>query len=81
MKNLILVLVIAAAAGFGLLNYHFIVFDDGFEIIRKTGVRYENTFVDARGSKKYELVLKPDLVAAGFQDLLSKTSTPGDSKK
>jgi hypothetical protein len=80
MKSVILVLVIAAAAGFGLLNYHFIVFDDTFKILRKTGVRYENTFVDARGSKKYELVLKPDLVAAGFQDLLNKANSPSASE-
>lgn len=71
MKNIFLVLVIAAATAFGLLNYHFIVFDDSFRIIRKTGVRYENTFVDGRGTKKFELAMKPDLVAAGVQDLMN----------
>ena len=81
MKSVIMVLVIAAAAGFGLLNYHFIVFDDDFKILRKTGLRYENTFVDARGSKKYDLALKPDLLAAGLQDLINKTNSSSDSKK
>lgn len=75
MKKLILFLVIAAAVGFGVLNYHFIYFDDGLKIIRKTGVRYKNTFVDARGDKKLELALKPDLIAAGIVDAMNKVES------
>lgn len=72
MKQIILVLVVAGIAGFGLLNYHFILFDKNLKIVKKTGVRYENTFVDARGAKKLELALKPDLVSAGYNDLLEQ---------
>ena len=72
MKKIILMLVIAAAAGYGVLSYHFVLFDKTFKIIKKTGVRYENTFVDARGTKKLELALKPDLIAAGINDVIAQ---------
>lgn len=72
MKKFIVGLVIAAAAGYGLLSYHFVLLDSSLKIIKKTGVRYENTFVDARGTKKIELALKPDLIAAGINDVLSQ---------
>ena len=63
-------LVVAAAAGYGLLSYHFILFDDNMKIIKKTGIRYEDTFVDARGAKKLGLALKPELIAAGINDVI-----------
>ena len=72
MKKLIVGLIIAAAAGYGLLSYHFILLDSSLKIIKKTDVRYENTFVDARGAKKIELALKPDLIAAGINDVFSQ---------
>lgn len=78
MKKIILVL-IAGAAGYGLLSYHFVVFDNSLKIIKKTGIRYENTFVDARGTKKMGLILKPDLVAAGINDVLEQIN--GSIKK
>ena len=70
MKKIILVLIIAAAAGYGLLSYHFILFDNSLKILKKTDIRYENTFVDARGVKKMEIAMKPDLIAAGISDIL-----------
>jgi len=72
MRKFIVGLVIAAAAGYGLLSYHFVLLDSSLKVIKKTGVRYENTFVDARGTKKIELALKPDLIAAGINDVLSQ---------
>ena len=72
MKQIVIMLVIAGIAGFGLLNYHFILFDKNLKIVKKTGARYENTFVDARGAKKLELALKPDLVSAGYKDLVEQ---------
>lgn len=72
MKQIVIMLVIAGVAGFGLLNYHFILFDKNLKIIKKTGVRYEDTFVDARGVKKLELALKPELVSAGYKDLVEQ---------
>jgi hypothetical protein len=78
MKKIILVL-IAGAAGYGLLSYHFIVFDNSLKIIKKTGIRNENTFVDARGAKKLGIALKPDLIAAGINDVLEQIN--GSSRK
>lgn len=72
MKKIIMMLVIAAAAGYGLLSYHFILFDSSLKILKKTGVRYENTFVDARGANKLKLALKPDLMAAGITDVVNQ---------
>lgn len=72
MKKVILMLVIAAAAGYGVLSYHFVLFDNSLKILKKTDARYENTFVDARGTKKLELAFKSDLVGAGITDLLNQ---------
>lgn len=69
-KKLLIAVIILAAAGYGLLSYHFILFDGSMKIIKKTGISYENTFVDARGSKKLELAMKPDLIAAGINDVI-----------
>jgi len=75
MKKIFVMLVIAAAAGYGLLSYHFVLFDSSLKILKKTDVRYENTFVDARGTKKLELALKPDLVAAGINSLIGEVDS------
>jgi hypothetical protein len=72
MKKLILMFGIAGAAAYGLLSYHFVVFDDKLTILKKTGLRFENTFVDARGIKKLEIALKPDLIAAGITDTVKQ---------
>lgn len=72
MKKIIGALVIAAAAGYGVLSYHFILFDDNLKILKKTGIRCENTFVDARGAKKMGLATKPDLMAAGINDAMNQ---------
>lgn len=78
MKKVIFALIIAGAAGYGVLNYHFILFDSSFKILQKTNIQYENTFVDARGAKKIELALKPDLISAGFNDLLKQVDGPSN---
>jgi len=72
MKKVLLMLVVAAAAGYGILSYHFILFDDSLKILKKSAVRYENTFVDGRGGKKIGLLVKPDLLEAGIKDILSQ---------
>jgi len=72
MKKLLIGVVILAAAGYGMLSYHFIVFDGSMKILKKTSLRYENTFVDARGAKKLELALKPDLMAAGINEVVGE---------
>ena len=78
MKKIILALVIAGGAGYGVLNYHFILFDQSFKILKKSAVQYENTFVDARGVKKLELALKPDLISAGVQDVIKQLDAPSN---
>lgn len=77
MKKIIVALVIAAAAGYGVLSYHFVLFDSSLKILKKTAARYENTFVDARGSKKMGLALKPDLMAAGINDVIKQIEGSG----
>lgn len=72
MKKIIVMLVIAAVAGYGLLSYHFVLFDNSLKILKKTGARYEHTFVDARGMKKLELATKSDLLAAGITDVIKQ---------
>ena len=70
MKKIIIGLAILAAAGYGLLSYHFVLLDSSLKILKKTNLAYEDTFVDARGAKMLELALKPDLIAAGINDVL-----------
>lgn len=72
MKKIVIGLVILAAAGYGLLSYHFVLLDGSMKILRKTNFAYQNTFVDARGAKKLELALKPDLIAAGINDVIGE---------
>ncbi|MEE4241013.1 MAG: hypothetical protein V2I36_06075 [Desulfopila sp.] len=73
MKTIVLLLAFLAA-GYGLLSYHFILLDDSMEILKKSHVRYENTFVDARGVKKLEILTKPDLIEAGINDVLRQVN-------
>lgn len=75
MKKILVGLIILGAAGYGLLSYHFILFDSSLEILQKTSPAYENTFVDARGAKKLEILLKPDLIAAGINDVVNDVTT------
>ena len=78
MKKIIFALIIAGAAGYGVLSYHFILFDKSFKILKKSTAQYQNTFVDARGAKKLELALKPDLISAGINDLIKQVDVPSN---
>jgi len=57
------------------LSYHFILLDDTVKILKKTNVRYENTFVDARGAKKLKMFLEPDLIEAGINDVIKQVDS------
>jgi hypothetical protein len=70
MKKAFYVLLVAGALTFGALNYHFILFDEGIKILRKTELTFQDTFVDARGAKKLQLLFKPALIKAGIKDML-----------
>ncbi len=78
MKNLVVILIIAAALAFGAMNYHIILSDNGLKALKKTELTFDDTFVDARGDKKARLFLKPALLKAGIRDLLKEA---GDSIK
>jgi len=50
-------------------------FSCGDDFLEKNPLSFlspENTFVDARGAKKMELVVMPDLLEAGVKDILSE---------
>jgi hypothetical protein len=73
MKKLI-ILIIAAACAYGVLNYHFILMDSSFKILKKNVMTLDNTFVDARGSNKSKLFLNPALLKSGVKDLFNDDS-------
>ncbi|MFP4031142.1 MAG: hypothetical protein ACLFRG_21130 [Desulfococcaceae bacterium] len=72
MKGVIVALAILGVAAAGALNYHFVLLDDNLKILRKTKMTLEDTFVDARGTQKLKLLLKPALIEAGIKDALKK---------
>ena len=72
MKKIAVLLVIVAALAFGGLNYHFILLDRNIKILKKVDLTFKDTFVNARGSKKYKLLLNPALVKAGVKDLYER---------
>lgn len=74
MKKVAIIAVVLAALTFGVLNYHFILMDRSIKILKKTDLTFDNTFVDARGAKKYKLYLNPALVKAGVKDLFEDES-------
>ncbi len=73
MKKIIPLIIIAAAV-YGLLSYHFILFDDRLKCLKKTELELENTFVDARGEKQLKLLMNPALVKAGINDIINSTA-------
>lgn len=72
MKKIALVVFTVAALAFGGLNYHFILLDSNIKILKKVDLTFKDTFVNARGSKKYKLLLNPALVKAGVKDLYKR---------
>ena len=74
MKKVAIIAVVLAALTFGVFNYHFILMDRSIKILKKTDLTFDNTFVDARGAKKYKLYLNPALVKAGVKDLFEDES-------
>ena len=74
MKKMLLILIIAGSFAFGALNYHIILMDTSIRVLKKTDLTFDKTFVDARGAKKYQLLLSPALVRAGVKDLFTDGS-------
>ena len=69
---LLSVLIVFGIVAFSLLRYHFILMDSKIRILKKATLNWQYTFVDARGSKRYKLVMNPALVKAGLKDLFYK---------
>jgi hypothetical protein len=74
MKKIIALLVLAVLLVYGALNYHFIMTDKGFSVLKKVELTLDDTFVDARGDKKVKLLLNPALMKAGLKELLREAS-------
>ena len=55
-----------------LFRFHFILLDHRIKVLAKSKLTLDQTFVDARGAKKMRLLLDPDLVKAGLNDLLKE---------
>jgi len=70
MKKALLILVITGALIFIALNYHFILMDKNFKLLKKVELTFNNTFVDARGAKKFKPLLNPSLAKAGIRNAL-----------
>jgi len=70
MKKALLILVVTVALIFTALNYHFILMDKNVKILKKVKLTFNNTFVDARGEKKFKLFLNPSLIKAGIKKAL-----------
>ncbi len=74
MKKSFIVIIIAGALTFLALNFHFILMDRSIKFLKKTDLTFNNTFVDARGAKKYKLFINPSLRKAGIRDLFKDSS-------
>jgi len=72
MKKLLVLLIVAGALAYGVLNYHFILMDKGVKVLKKVDLTFQDSFVNARGEKKINLLLKPSLVKAGIKDVIDK---------
>ena len=71
MKKIAVIVIIATALVYGALNHHFILMDTSIKILKKTDITLEDTFVDARGAKKYTAFLNPALAKAGIKELFT----------
>ena len=67
-------LIILGACVYGILNYYFILMDSSFKVLKKIRMTLDDTFVDARGSKKAALFLNPELLKASARDLVAQDS-------
>ena len=71
-RPLLSILLVFGIVAFSLLRYHFILMDSKVRILKKATLNWQYTFVDARGTKQYKLVMNPTLVKAKLKDLFHK---------
>ena len=72
MKKITILIAFVVGLVLTALNIHIVRLDDSFKILVKTEMTFTDTFVDARGSKKFELLTKPRLIEAGIKKLLDE---------
>ncbi len=66
----VIIIAIAAALVLVSLNFHFILFDKDFKVLKKAEMNFDNIFVDARGAKKLKLITNPALLSAGIKQYI-----------
>lgn len=71
-------LLVFGIVALSLLRYHFIIMDTKIRVLKKTTLNWKYTFVDARGIKRYKLLLNPSLAKAGLKDLFHKEDQTRD---
>ena len=65
-------LILVAVVTFFVLQYHFILIDDGLKILKKSELGFDYTFVDGRGAvNKAKILTNPTLMQAGIEDIFS----------
>ncbi|TQV74959.1 hypothetical protein FLL45_08430 [Aliikangiella marina] len=70
MKKIIVGLIFLIGLILTSLSVHVVHLDDSVEVLVKTKMTFTDTYVDARGAKKFELLTKPRLIEAGIQKVL-----------
>ena len=69
-KTLFVLAILGAILIASALNFHLIILDDDFKILKKADLTFTDTVVDARGLKMVKLFTKPNLIRAGIKELL-----------
>ena len=72
MKKIIISLTFILGFLLTALNIHIVRLDESIEVLVKTEMTFNDTYVDARGAKKLELLAKPRLIEAGIKKLLDR---------
>ena len=70
MKKIIILIVLIVGVVVTALNIHVVKLDNSIELLVKTEMTFEDTYVDARGTNKFILLTKPRLIEAGIKELL-----------
>ena len=70
MKKVIFLGLVIGILAYMTLNFHFILMDDKVKLLKKAEMTFAYTWVDARGAKKFKLLVNPALVKAGFNEVV-----------
>ena len=71
MKKVVCIVILLGLV-WSLFHFHFILLDSRIEVLTKSKMTLDQTFIDARGAKKVRLFLDPALLKAGISDLLKE---------